>query len=207
MLNFNTKEDKFHKMISEAAIIVEDGANILRRSLDDLENIQVSATKIESLEHRADKLVIKVTQELNKAFITPIDREDIYSIVMGLEKIIDSINSAIHRFVMFDIKKATLAALKMSDLIVEASAEIVVLMEELKLIGKKNNIKEKVIKINELEREGDITFRKIVGELFRNEINPIEIIKWKEVYQILENIMDDCERVANTVEGIVMKNA
>lgn len=207
MLNFNTKEDKFHKMISEAATIVEEGANILRRSLDDLENIQVSATKIESLEHRADKLVIKVTQELNKAFITPIDREDIYSIVMGLEKIIDSINSAIHRFVMFDIKKATLAALKMSDLIVEASAEIVVLMEELKLIGKKNNIKEKVIKINELEREGDITFRKIVGELFRNEINPIEIIKWKEVYQILENIMDDCERVANTVEGIVMKNA
>lgn len=207
MLNFNAKEDKFHKMLLDGAYIVQEAASILRKSLNQLEGSEVAAEKIEVLEHKVDKLVIQAIKELNQAFITPMDREDIHLIMMGIEKIIDSINSAMHRFIMFDVREATDEAIIMADMMVQVTEQIVELMSELKLMNKKNKIKDIVIKINIIERDADNVFRKVVGDLFRNEKDPITIIKWKEIYQILENIMDDCERAANNVEGVVMKNA
>lgn len=207
MFNLNPKEDKFYKMFNEAAQNVEEGAKVLRRSLDSLSNIELEVSKIEELEHNGDRLVNIMVKELNESFITPFDREDIYLLSKRLDDVLDLINSTVHRFVMFNITESTEAAKFLADMIVTCTKHVSELMGELHLIGSKNHIDEKIITINQIESGADRLFRKTVGELFRNEKDPIEIIKWKEIYQILENTIDKCEKIANIVEGVVIKNA
>ena len=208
MFNLKPKEDKFYKLFLEAAQNVNEGAMILRVSLDSLSEKELNVSKIEELEHKGDKLVSIITKELSEAFITPIDREDIYSLIKKMDDVLDLTNSTMHRFVMFDINESTEACKLLGDMIVQCTTCIVELMDELNSVGNKSkHIKEKIIRINKIESEADRLFRKTVSELFKNETNPIEIIKWKEIYQTLENTIDKCEKIANTVEGVVIKNA
>jgi predicted phosphate transport protein (TIGR00153 family) len=207
MFNLNPKEDKFYKMFIEAAKNVNEAAVVLRKSLDSLTNIELDVSKIEELEHDGDRLVGVIVKELNESFITPFDREDIYVLIKRLDDVLDLINSTVHRFVMFNITESTEASKFLADNIVKCTQYILELMNELHLIGGKNHISEKIATINQIESEADRVFRKIVSELFRNEKDPIEIIKWKEIYQILENTIDKCEKIANIVEGVVIKNA
>ncbi|WP_271812713.1 DUF47 domain-containing protein [Clostridium beijerinckii] len=206
MFNLNPKEDKFYKMFIEAAQNVEEGAKVLRKSLDSLSNIELNVSKIEELEHNGDRLVNVMVKELNDSFITPFDREDIYLLIKRLDDILDLINSTIHRFVMFNVTESTEPAKYLADMIIKCTKLISELMDELHLIGGKNSINEKILTINQIESEVDRLFRNTVGDLFRNEKDPIEIIKWKEIYQILENTIDKCEKIANIVEGVVIKN-
>ena len=206
MFNLNPKEDKFYKMFIEASQNVEEGAKVLRKSLDSLSNIELNVSKIEELEHNGDRLVNVMVKELNDSFITPFDREDMYLLIKRLDDILDLINSTIHRFVMFNVTESTEPAKYLADMIIKSTKLISELMDELHLIAGKNNINEKIVTINQIESEVDRLFRNTVGELFRNEKDPIEIIKWKEIYQILENTIDKCEKIANIVEGVVIKN-
>ena len=113
-----------------------------------------------------------------------------------------------HRFMMFSIDESTKESKLLADMIVKCTNHILESMEGLSLISNKSKyIKEQIKIINQIENEADKLFRKTVAELFKNETNPIEIIKWKEIYQILENTIDKCEKIANTVEGVVIKNA
>jgi len=207
MFNLNPKEDKFYKMFVEAAQNVDEAAMVLRKSLDSLSNIDLNVSKIEELEHNGDRLVNTMVKELNDSFITPFDREDMYLLSKRLDDILDLINSTIHRFVMFNVTESTDASKYLADMIIKSTKLIVELIGELHLIGSKNSISEKIITINQIESEVDRLFRTIVGDLFRNEKDPIEIIKWKEIYQILENTIDKCEKIANIIEGVVIKNA
>lgn len=208
MFNLKPKEDKFYKLFLDAAQNVNEGAVLLRASLDSLSDKELSVNKIEELEHEGDKLVNIVVKELNEAFITPIDREDIYALIKKLDDILDLINSTMHRFLMYDINQSTKEAKLMADMIVACTNHILELMKSLNSVGNKaERIKEKITSIHKIESEADSLFRKTVAELFKNETNPIEIIKWKEIYQILENTIDNCEKIANTVEGVVIKNA
>ncbi|BCZ45989.1 hypothetical protein psyc5s11_20560 [Clostridium gelidum] len=208
MFNLKPKEDKFYKLFLEAAKNVNEGARILRGSLDTLSDKESNVDKIEELEHEGDKLVTIVVKELNEAFITPIDREDIYSIIKKLDDVLDLINSTMHRFLMYDINESTHEAKLLADMIVKCTEHILDLMIGLNSVGNKAKyIEEKIIIIHDIESEADSLFRKTVSNLFKNETNAIEIIKWKEIYQILENTIDNCEKIANTVEGVVIKNA
>jgi predicted phosphate transport protein (TIGR00153 family) len=208
MFNLKPKEDKFYKLFLEAAEKVNEGAVILRTSLDNLSDKENNVNKIEDLEHEGDRLVNIVVKELNESFITPIDREDIYALIKKLDDVLDLINSTMHRFLMYDINQSTNEAKLMADMIVDCTNHILKLMKGLSSVGNKAEyIREKIETIHKIESEADSLFRKTVAELFKNETNPIEIIKWKEIYQILENTIDNCEKIANTVEGVVIKNA
>ena len=208
MFNLKPKEDKFFKLFLKAAENINDGAIILRESLDSLSDKEQNVRKIEDLEHKGDKLVSITTKTLNEAFITPIDREDIYSLIKKLDDVLDLTNSTMHRFLMYDINKSTEASKLLADMIVECTKNVLELMKVLNSVGNKAKyIEEIIIRIHRIESEADSLFRKTVSELFKNETNPIEIIKWKEIYQILENTIDNCEKIANTVEGVVIKNA
>ena len=208
MFNFNPKEDKFYNMFVKSAKNVNEAAIILRENLDSLGDRNIDLNKTEKLEVNGDELVRDIIRELNEAFITPIDREDIYAIVKKMDDILDLINSTMHRFIMFNINKCTTESQFLCDIIVQATGELVELMEELKLIGSKSNkINSKIEKINQLEDSADMLFRETVAELFKNEADPLVVMKWKEIYQILENTIDTCETVANIVEGVVIKNA
>ena len=208
MFNFKPKEDKFYTMFLKAARNVNKAAMILRKSMDSLSNKEAYVNEIQELEHKGDKLVSIITKELNEAFITPIDREDIYLLIKEMDDILDLINSTMHTFMMFSIDESTHESKLLADMIVKCTNHILESMEGISLMGNKSKyIKEKIRIINEIENEADKLFRRTVAELFKNETNVLEVIKWKEIYQILENTVDRCEKIANTVEGVVIKNA
>ncbi|MDS0527783.1 DUF47 family protein [Clostridium sp. SHJSY1] len=208
MFNNKPKEDRFYRMFSDSAKNVNEAAVILRANLDSLSNKDADLVKTEGCEDKGDELVRNVIKELNEAFITPIDREDIYEIVTEMDNILDLINSTMHRFIMFNIEECTEGSRKIGDLLVKATEELVVLMDELRTNGyKSKKISEQLLNIIKYENEADKIFRVTVAELFNTEKDPLTVMKWKEIYQILENIIDNCERIAKIVEGVVIKNA
>lgn len=208
MFKLKPKEDKFYVMLSSAAKNVNNAAIVFRKSLDCLDNKEESVKKAEEYESKGDELVIDVIKELNEAFITPIDREDIYEIIKVMDNILDLISSISHRFIMFNINTITEETKVVSDLLVDVTNQLVILMNEIpKKDDKNNKIAEALTKISRIEENADILFREYVTELFKNETDPINIMKWKEVYQIIENTIDECKKVATVVEGVVIKNA
>jgi uncharacterized protein Yka (UPF0111/DUF47 family) len=208
MFNFKPKEEKFYVMFSESARNVNEAAHILRATLDNLSDIDTAVQKTEAIEEKDDKLVSQTITDLNEAFITPIEREDVYSIVKHMNNILDLINSSMHRFIMFDIKESSNESRQMVDILIKSTEHLVKLMEELRHKGlRSKGIQELILTINEFELEGDKMFRKTVSELFKKETDPLTVMKWKEIYQILEDTLDTCQRVAILVEGVVLKNA
>lgn len=208
MFNFKPKEEKFYVMFSDSANNVNEAAKILRANLDSLTNKEHDVKKTEIIEEKDDELVRNIIKELNEAFITPIEREDIYSIIQQMHNILDLINSSMHRFIMFDINESSNESRIMGDILVKTTDELVKLMSELNITGlKSKKIIDIITNINKFELEGDKIFRKIVSDLFKNEKDPLVIMKWKEIYQILEDTLDTCQRVAILVEGVVIKNA
>ncbi len=208
MFNLNPREDKFFEMFVEEAKNIHEAGKLLKRGFVELEDKEKISKEIGSLEHKGDKIVHDSIVQLEDAFITPIDREDIYKLIKKMDNILDSIDSAGSRLIMYDVKTSKKEVIKLCEMIERATEEVVRLMEELKKIGKKNNrIVEKIKKINSIEHNGDLLYRETITNLFKSGEDVLEIIKWKEIVTLLENTLDYCEKVAAIVEGVVMKNA
>lgn len=201
------KEDKFYDLFIDSAHIIYDASLLLRDLMKDLSNIDVKVKEIEDMEHKGDRQVHDIMEQLNKTFITPIDREDIYDIAKQLDDILDFIEATAHRFVMFNVKTAQENAIVLGDMIVDSCKEVINLMEELKIMKKSKKLTEKIIEINRLEDEGDKIYRTAITTMFSGDMPAIEVLKWREIYEYIEQTLDACEDVANTVEGIVMKHA
>lgn len=206
MFNIVKKEDKFFDMFIEVGDIICDSANIFKDLINNYSNLDGKIGNLEKKEHECDDKVHEIMETINKSFITPIDREDINLIAKELDNIVDSIESAAHRFSMFKIKTVKKEVFEMADLIVKATFVLKGVLAELQNMKKSTLLTEKIIEVNRLEGEGDKIFRKAIKNLFAEEKDPIEIIKWKEIFEFLENTLDTCEDVANTIEGVVTKH-
>ena len=207
MFNINQKEDKFYSLFCTTSKIIIEISEKLNLFMEDLSDAETLLKDFEELEHKGDRQMHLIMAELNKSFITPIDREDIYMIAKVMDDIIDLIESAANRFVMFNVKEATPHAKKMAALILESSKELICLMEELKSMKKSTILNKKIIEINRIEDEGDTEFRVAVTQLFKGDVDTLEVIKWREIYEKLEKVLDAFEDVADTIEGVVMKHA
>ncbi|WP_294152780.1 DUF47 family protein [uncultured Clostridium sp.] len=211
MINFNNKnkkENKFYDILSKSAKTVNESSSVLRSSLEDLTKIEEHVKKTAELEDIGDELARTLIKELDEAFITPIDREDLYEIVKEMNDILDGINSIHHRFIMFDLKEATADSKEQIDCFVKITEQLCSLIDEIKSNGcRSKNLISKIMDISKTESEADKIGRKAIALLFKNESDPLTVMKWKEIYQITEDTIDSCEKVANIVEGVVIKNA
>jgi hypothetical protein len=207
MFNLSPNEEKFFDMFIMSARTISKAAELLREMMENLGDAEAEFKKIKEMERRGDQHLHAIFEQLNRTFITPIDREDIYGIGKQMDDIADHIEAAASRFVIFDIPVATDEAKIMSDLIVDCTREMIALMEELKRMKKSKKINAKIIEINRIEEECDTLYRKAIKDLFCGQTPVLEIIKWKDIYERLEKSIDACEDVANIVEGVVMKYA
>jgi uncharacterized protein len=207
MSRLTPKEDKFYDSFIESAITIHEASVMLADLIKNYTDVESKVKNIEEMEHKGDKQVHDILQQLNKTFITPIDREDIYLIAKQMDEIMDFIEATAHRFIMFNVKKVEPNALVLADLIVNCCKELISLMEELKNVKKSKKLSEKIIEINRIEDEGDRIFRGAVTALFNEDTPALHVIKWREIYDFIEQTLDACEDVANTVEGVVMKHA
>ena len=200
------KEEKFFDMFQEQADHVVLAAKALVKILEnyDLETIDTKAAEIRTNEHEGDVLTHNIIRKLNQTFVTPFDREDIYSLTTRLDDVLDLIEGTVNRLKMYRIKQVTPELITIAKIVLLSSEEIA------HAISKMNNIQriaDHCIEINRLENEADLVTRQIIAHLFNNTTNPIEIIKWKEIYEYVELATDKCEDIANILEGIMLKNS
>ncbi len=160
--------------------------------------------EIKKIEQDADTHMHTVCCELNVAFITPIDRDDIYKISKETDDIIDSIDSVASKIWMMCVTHTTPSMRTMSEYVTKACEVLVKLMSEVKHHKKSNKLNEYVIEINRIEEMGDRCYKEAIRELFESEKDPIELIKLKEVYRELEAALDNCEDVADCVQSIII---
>lgn len=208
---FNSpKEDKFYNLFEQQSQNVLDGAKLLDKFLSTMDNEDVFSREMQELEHKGDEIVHQIISELNNSFVTPIDREDIFTITKKLDDSIDYIQSIIDCFIMYNVKDCTEEAKTFAKFILELSEHLKELMSVLGNMKKAKEhkiINEKIIEVNKIENEADTFFRDVVGKMFRQEeIDDIEIIKWKDLYQSFENTIDSFEVVVNIIGGVVMKS-
>ena len=207
MFNLSPKNDKFFDYFIEYGEIIFEASEVLKSLTSDLIDIEVKFSVIEEIEHKGDRLLHDIMESLNKTFITPIDREDIYEIAKALDDVVDLIEATASRYVMFNVTETKEHAKGLAEIIFQCCKEMIKLMKALKTMKKTQNLSASIIEINRLEDQGDNDFKAAVRALFTSDIPTIEVIKWREIYEFYEQTLDACEDVADIVEGIVMKHA
>lgn len=199
--NLLPKEEKYFDNFKEMITHIGEMAD-LTHQLFSSDNInQDILLKIKPLELRCDEITSKVTKRLNKTYITPFDREDIFGLIKRLDDISDMLLGATSRIETYNIQSKVKYADKLSAVIVEQVKELGIAIQDLKV---KRTNEMKAVKV--LETEADNIYRLALKELFENENNAIEIIKRKEILEILENTSDKCQSTANLIISLFIKN-
>lgn len=188
-------------IVSSAEILKETLTNYTTAKLE--ENI----VKVHKLENEADQALHKMRNYLIKDFLPPIDREDIVLIGHRLDDIEDFIDELLINFNILNIETVRDDVSEFTDLLIECANSVKEALENFKNFKKADIVKEKVIAINVLEEKGDKLFEKAMKKLYKEETNSVEIIKWTTIYNCLENTTDACERIADSLEDVIMKNS
>lgn len=198
------REDEYFALFTEMTAQIQDGADTLVTMVQDTSgNLESYMKKIKNAEHACDELTHKITTKLNKSFITPFDREDIYMLVVALDDVLDYIDAGARAILMYDIRQINDHAKQFAKVIQGLAIE---LHSAISILAKPNGMNQHIVEIHRLENEADDIYFRAIGELFRNTTDPIAIIKWKEVYEILESATDRCESVANIIESVILKH-
>ena len=205
MFGLIPKDEKFFSMFKDMTTNIVEGAQLLKDMLDNYDDPAAAQRKIKDVEHKGDSKTHEIIKSLNKSFVTPFDREDIYALSSALDDILDLIDASAQRFVMYNVEKPTPEAKELAFLILKSCQT---LDKAVGLLGGRlEPISEYCVEVNALENEADRVCREAISRLFDEEKDPIQLIKWKEIYETLERATDKCEDAANILESVVVKNA
>lgn len=197
------KDQQFFEMFADLARRVTASARLLDKALAEPQNLQQHVAAIKDLEHEADVITHSVIARIHKVFVTPFDREDIHLLVQELDDVIDLIDGCARRAQMFQIRDVRESGKKLAEVLVRATESIewaVTSMRQPKIVEARSR------EVKKLEEEGDALYTQAVGDLFAGTPDPIELIKWKELYDTMERALDQCEDVANVLESITIKH-
>jgi uncharacterized protein len=204
MFKFVPHKEKFFDLFKEAAQNALEGARALKDMLDHYQNPPESWKKIKDFEHEGDRITHRTIRSLNQTFLTPIDGEDIHALTTALDNVMDAIEAAASRMILFKIDRPTSQAQELCEIIVTSTEQLVKAVSHMPRL---DDIDEYCIEINRLENAADDIYRKAIASLFQNGAEPLDVIKWLDVYELLESATDRCEDVANILETIGLKNS
>ena len=198
------REERFFDLFVEDAENVLVAARQLEAMLRTYDDVERRTKELFALEHHGDEISHAIGRRLNTSFVTPFDREDIHALISGLDDILDLIEEVGDTFLLYRIEAPTPAAIQQAGIIVK---QCEVLHAALTNLRSFNGLEQYWIEIHRLENEGDRVARAAVAGLFSNSMDATEILKWKDVYGLLESCIDKCEDVADVLEKIVVKHA
>jgi hypothetical protein len=205
LFNFLPKEEQYFSFFAQMTSYISDAARVLVEMLSDKSGeYGEHAKRIKAIEHSCDDLAHSISTKLNKSFITPFDREDIYMLASALDDIVDLIDDAARAMVMFDVHETTPHARQFADVIQSMAIQ---LHEIVSMLSRPVGINPRLVEVHALENKGDDIYHTAIAELFHNATDPLYVIKWKEIYEKLEAAVDRCENVANIIEGVIIKHA
>jgi uncharacterized protein len=202
------REGRFFELFNQHAENIVDGARELAALMSNLQaELELRARNIESAEKRADKLTHETIDLLHKTFITPLDREDIHKLINSMDDILDLMEDVAQTIFLYDVKHITPEAKQLADICVSCSERVKTAVGLLNNMENAEAISKICEEIDRLESNADHVMRAAMSKLFRDEPDTRQLIKLKAIYELLEQVTDKCEDVANIIEGIVIENA
>lgn len=205
MVRIIPREKKFFEMFADMAANLSEGARVLRDLLTDYRDVGTNVQKIKDIEHKGDDITHAVFIKLNQTFITPFDREDIHRLASSLDDVLDYVNSAADRLLMYKILEVPAAAATLAGIVVRQADELGKAVAVLEKNYKQ--VLEHCVEVNRLENEADTVSRGALAKIFEEEKDPIQLIKIKELIEVLETATDKAEDAANVLETVVLKSA
>lgn len=202
------KDKKFFPLFEEASANLVQLASILHEAVNlPLKERDELFTKIDELEQKGEDITRLTNIELSKNFITPFDREDIHALITSIDNVANYLHGASSRMKLYQVDKITKSIRKLTEINLEACQHINIGVKELRNLKKMKNITSACAKINKLEAKSDDVYNKAVADLFENENDAKNIIKYKEVLSVLESAADKCKGVASVLETITVKHS
>ena len=205
MFNLIPKEVRFFDYFEQQSQQIIKAGTLLSELVHNFADARAKAFAIKEVEHAGDQITHEMFRRLNTTFITPIDREDIHDLATRLDDVLDFIEAVAERLVVYRIKEPTSACRALAELIVAQIAAMDRCIRCLRTMDP--GFHEHAVEVNRLENRADSLLRETLAAMFEEQPDPIEVIKWKEIYETLEAVTDRCEDVANVIESIILKMA
>jgi|SRR5215813_2834728 len=203
MFRLIPREEKYFTMLETMASKVKEGGSLFAQMFKDYQNRAKYTEQIKHVEVACDKMASEISKKLNSSFITPLDREDIFLLVRNLDDVIDLINEVAANFDIYDINDIKPDVHIIAGLVEKAIIEV---NEAVALLEHRDGITKHLEAIYTLEKQGDSLYYDAMRRLFKEEKDPLVVIKWKAIYEELENSLDRCKDLAEELEAVVVKN-
>ena len=200
------RDDRFFDLFEQATGVIVSGAEQLQQMLENFDQAEAYRQRIADLEHQGDSIIHDVVHRLNRTFVTPIDPEDIRALSSRLDDVIDYTQAAAERLVLYHVETPNAGSIALCKVLVETTREVKHVVSMLRDLSQRKAILTGCIEINRLENAGDRIYREALGNLFRQG-DLLELMRWKEIFEQIEQAIDQCEDLADVVESIVVKNA
>jgi predicted phosphate transport protein (TIGR00153 family) len=198
------RDGKFYDLFNEQAQNIYEAAQVLVILFRDFKEVDKRVAEIKVAEHKGDQLTRSVMTKLNQTFITPFDREDIHALSSALDDVMDLVDAAASRLITYKVKFVTPGSSQLADVILRGAEILVKAIAELK---RPQNILKYCEQLNQIEEESDRIKGECIAKLFEDSTLPIEVIKWKEIYEVLEAATDKCEDVSDVLATVALKSA
>ncbi|HET9652324.1 MAG TPA: DUF47 family protein [Usitatibacter sp.] len=203
MISLFPREEDFFILFRKQAALVRKGCDLLHEMMETFDRLEDRARELKEVEHEADVVTHEIFERLNRTFITPLDREDIYSLASNLDDVLDAVEAIGSRIVLFKVGHPTAEAMRLAKIITLCASQIEQAVANLKNL---QNLMSFTVEINRLENEADSISRTATADLFSGRHDLLDVLRWKEIYGRLEGASDKCEDVANAIESIVVKS-
>ena len=197
------REEKFYNDFQALADELQRGAQLLEQMLAPDYPVWDKADEIKEVEHKCDFLTHEIIQRLNRTFVTPLDREDIHTLARSLDDVMDAIDAAATLVRLYRLDTVRFGARELAQIITACTKQVRLAVDAME---RHQGVVPHAVEINRLENEADRTHQQAVSRLFDDERDPIVVLKWKEMLDLLEDATDRCEDVANVLEGVVVKH-
>jgi uncharacterized protein len=205
-MRFIPKEEKFFDLFEELADRIEAGGNLFLELVKEEVYNETQTSRLKEIEHEADIITHRTYEKMHTTFLTPLDREDIHSLINKMDSILDMTEAAAARLILYKVKETAPALIEQARVLGESIGKVKTIIHALRDMKHASLIIQTCVEIHTLENAGDVILRSIMAHLFENEQDVRELIKWKEIHERIEEAIDVCEDVSNIVEGIVLKN-
>jgi len=203
---FIPREEKFFDLFEQGTQNMVKAARKLKELVDAWENVEGKVGEITRLEHEGDTITHQIMAQLHRTFVTPFDREDIALLAHVLDDVTDFIHAAADAMLLYKVDSPSQRAKELADIIVQAAAEVERAMPQLRHHAELKQILPRCVEINRLENMADRVFRSAMAELFDDSTDFAYVIKWRQIYEHMEEATDRCEDVANVLEGVALKH-
>lgn len=204
---FQSKGDRFYRWFEEASENNYKAALLLDKLCTSFKNPEKISEQIKDLEQKGDQISHTIYSEINRTFVTPLDREDIIMLTQSLDDVVDLIHLSASIITIYNVKKITPTAHEFSEIIVTSTKLVAEILPKLRHRRAFSELHKAIIEINRLENKADDLLRKSLTELFKNPKDPLDVIRWRDIYGVMEDVTDKTEDIANVLQNLITKYA